>query len=281
MTQKSTVSVCMITYNHEKFIQEAIEGVLMQQCDFEIELILANDCSTDKTDLVIQEIIKTHPRANWIKYTNHSKNKGMMPNFIWALQQCKGKYIALCEGDDYWTDPLKLQKQVDFLEVNIDYNICFHKVEIYNQVESSLKFDTITREVLETTNIEDLASGNFIHTPSVVLRNNFTIPKWFSKAKLGDWTLYMFAIKDKKIKKLDEVMSVYRLHNQGIWANKSSKFRILNTMQCFELLIKSKEIDSKVKLVLKYQVENFKSQLPEKMNRINQFFKKSRRFLNG
>ncbi|MDO9260985.1 MAG: glycosyltransferase, partial [Flavobacteriaceae bacterium] len=114
MKDKPTVSVCMITYNHENYIQQAIEGVLMQTCNFEVELIIANDCATDKTDEVIQEIIKNHPNSSWIKYTNHSQNKGMMPNFIWAMQQCKGKYIALCEGDDYWTDPLKLQKQVEF-----------------------------------------------------------------------------------------------------------------------------------------------------------------------
>ena len=123
MKKQPKVSVCMITYGHEKFIEEAINGVLMQECDFVVELIIANDCSPDKTDAVIQNILCNHPRASWIKYIKHDKNLGMMPNFIFAMQECKGKYIALCEGDDYWTDPSKLQKQVDFLEANSDYVI--------------------------------------------------------------------------------------------------------------------------------------------------------------
>ena len=117
MNHKHKVSVVMITYGHEKFIREAIEGVLMQECDFEVELILANDCSPDQTDSVIQDIIKNHPKGCWIKYIRQENNIGMMPNFIFALKQCKGKYIALCEGDDYWTDPLKLQKQRRVLSI--------------------------------------------------------------------------------------------------------------------------------------------------------------------
>ena len=111
----------MVTYNHEKFISEAIEGVLIQQTNFSFELIIANDASTDGSDKIINEFIANHPKGNLIKYFKHEKNVGMMQNFTFALGHCKGKYIALCEGDDYWTDPLKLQKQVDFLEANEDY----------------------------------------------------------------------------------------------------------------------------------------------------------------
>ncbi len=124
------VSVCMITYGHEKFIEQAINGVLMQECDFEVELIIANDSSPDQTDAVIQSILDNHPRASWIKYTKHEKNLGMMPNFIFALKECVGEYIALCDGDDYWTDTLKLKKQVVFLDRNKDYVACFHNSEV-------------------------------------------------------------------------------------------------------------------------------------------------------
>ena len=137
MIQQSKVSVCMITYGHEKFIEQAINGVLMQECDFEVELIIANDCSPDRTDAVIQNILKNHPRASWIKYIKHEKNLGMMPNFIFALQECQGKYVALCDGDDYWTDAFKLQKQVDFLESNPKFGICFHSVEEISLFEIS------------------------------------------------------------------------------------------------------------------------------------------------
>lgn len=117
------VSVVMITYNHEKFIKEALESVFSQKTNFQYEIIISNDCSTDNTDEVIKKIIDKNENGNLINYTNHKNNKGMIPNFLWSIQQAKGKYIALCEGDDYWTDPYKLQKQVDFLEANPDYSI--------------------------------------------------------------------------------------------------------------------------------------------------------------
>ena len=123
------VSICCITYNHENFIRDAIEGFLMQQTNFDYEIIIANDCSPDNTDSFVKKYINNHPKGKLIKYFRHDKNIGVMPNFIFALKQCTGKYIALCEGDDYWTDPYKLQKQVDFLEANLDYTICFHLVE--------------------------------------------------------------------------------------------------------------------------------------------------------
>lgn len=120
------VSVDMITYGHEKYIRQAIEGVLMQQTNFEVEIIIADDCSPDRTKDIVEDIINNHPRGNIIKYFRHNKNLGMQANGMFAVQQCTGKYIALCEGDDYWTDPLKLQKQVDVLEQHLNINICSH-----------------------------------------------------------------------------------------------------------------------------------------------------------
>ena len=209
----------MITYNHEKFIQEAIEGVLMQQCDFEIELIVANDCSTDKTDAVIQNILKNHPRANWIKYTNHPINKGMMPNFIWALQQCKGKYIALCEGDDYWTDPLKLQKQVDFLEKNEEYVLCFHPCDLListSKVKPYIQSQDLDRINYEYT-IKNLLINWNIPTASMIFRNfEDELPQWVSEVASGDIALAMILFKKGKFKLLKEWMSVYRINGSGI-----------------------------------------------------------------
>jgi glycosyltransferase involved in cell wall biosynthesis len=109
----------MITYNHESYIIQAIDGVLNQLCDCKVELILANDCSPDNTDHVVKYYLANHPNKDWVKYTRHQKNKGMMENFIWAMEQCTGNYIAICEGDDYWTDPLKLQKQLDVIKNEI------------------------------------------------------------------------------------------------------------------------------------------------------------------
>src|SRR5690606_4865545 len=113
MLRKRTpvVSVCMITYNHEHFIQEAVVSVLNQKVDFEIEVIISDDCSTDRTCEKIVEVITSHPNGKWVRLYQQSKNSGVMSNFVWALRKCDSEFIAICEGDDYWTDNLKLRKQ--------------------------------------------------------------------------------------------------------------------------------------------------------------------------
>lgn len=229
MKKQPKVSVCMITYGHEKFIEEAINGVLMQECDFVVELIIANDCSPDKTDAVIQNILCNHPRASWIKYIKHDKNLGMMPNFIFAMEKSKGKYVALCEGDDYWIDPLKLQKQVDFLEANPDYVLCFHQVNIL-KTNGEIVDDFITKVPDNYETIETLAQlGNYIHTPSVVFRNTIKeLPFEFRQSPIGDYFLYMLLAQHGKLKYLEEKMVIYR-EGVGVWSDKSNYYRNFNT----------------------------------------------------
>ncbi len=243
------VSVVMITYGHEQFIKQAIEGVLMQQCDFEVELIIANDCSPDNTESVINELRGNHPNANCITYTRHTSNKGMMPNFIWALQQAKGKYIALCEGDDYWTDPLKLQKQVDFLEANEDYVLCFHKLDIL-KVDGTIVEDFITKVPEKHETLEDLARlGNYIHTPTVVFRNVIKgFPFEFSQSPIGDYFLYMMLVEHGKFKYINEVMAVYRF-GTGVYSNLLSSQQFKKWLRS-NILILSYSNNEKVKAIL-------------------------------
>ncbi len=205
------ISIIMVTYGHEKYIREAIEGVLMQQCNFEIELILANDCSPDATDVIISEFLTTHSKAEKIRYIKHDKNIGMMPNFIYALQQAHGNYIALCDGDDYWTDPYKLQKQVGFLEANLDYELCFHKVKILKP-NGELVEDFITKVPEDYETQETLARlGNYIHTPSVVFRNVIKeFPPEISLSPIGDYFLYMLLVEHGKLHYFEDEMAVYR-----------------------------------------------------------------------
>lgn len=252
MSEYPKVSVCMITYGHERYIRQAVEGILMQQCDFEVEFIVANDSSPDTTDKVIKDIIESHPQGSWIKYIQHDKNLGMMPNFIFAMEQCKGEYIALCEGDDYWIDPLKLQKQVDFLEANPDYAICFHNVNVLQ--DEIIKEDTITIKVPETTTINDLAKGNYIHTCSVVYRNNLfpELPKYFKESPVGDYFLHLLNARYGAIKCLDEVMGVYRVHGTSVWSSKTQKEQELLWLPFLENI--KPNFDKEVQDVLDAQV---------------------------
>lgn len=217
----------MITYGHEKYIREAIEGVLMQECDFEVELIISNDNSPDNTDEVIRNIIATNPKSSWIKYIKQEKNLGMMPNFIFTMKECQGKYISFCEGDDYWTDPLKLQKQVDFLEANDEYVICFHKVEIL-KLSGNIVEDFITEIPENYETIETLARlGNYIHTPSVVFRNILKeFPFEFEHSPIGDYFLYLMLAEHGKLKYLEDSMAVYR-YGIGIYSVESYTNRLV------------------------------------------------------
>lgn len=220
MISSPILSVVMITYGHENFIEESINGVLAQIFDAEIEVIISDDCSPDNTENIIQNIIKNHPKGHWIKYIKHQENKGAIPNFVWTLQETRGKYVAICEGDDYWTDPLKLQKQVNFLELNPDYILCFHKVKILKD-NGDIVDDFITRVPEKYQERITLATNyNYIHTPSVVYRNidqDYSSISEFKHSPIGDYFLYMILSQYGKIGYINETMAMYR-HGSGIYS---------------------------------------------------------------
>ena len=249
---KPLVSVWMVTYNHEAYIEQAIESVMMQITNFGYHLYIGEDCSTDNTGNICEILIAKYPEQ--ITLVRNKENLGSNNNALNIYELCfnsGSKYMAMLEGDDYWTDPLKLQKQVDFLEVNLDYNMCFHSVKVFNESKKILEEDVITKPVPETTTIEELSMGNYIHTPSVMLRNNFTLPNWFAKVPVGDWVLYMIAVKDKKIKKIEEAMAVYRLHHDGIWGGKNRMDKLKATLKTFELVYDNVKLDEVPKANLK------------------------------
>ncbi len=214
-----TVSVVMITYQHESYIREAVEGVLMQQCSFDVELIIANDCSPDNTRHIIHEIIDNHPNGKWIKYIEQETNLGMIPNFIYALKECKGQYIALCEGDDYWTHPLKLQKQVDFLSNNFDYSMCFHEIYSFREgaKEEQLHCSNLNKVSFA---LKDIVLANFIPTCSVLLRKACLPPfNYFYYFRIGDWPLYIYLLTDNyNAFFINEPLAKYRIHPNGIFS---------------------------------------------------------------
>jgi len=237
MKKEIMVSVDMITYKHEAYIAQAIEGVLMQKTDFDFDLVICDDFSPDSTEQIIRDIISTHPKGHLIKYFRHPKNIGMQANGLFAVQQCHGKYIALCEGDDYWTNPQKLQKQVDFLEANEDYVLTFHPVKILKP-DGSFAEDFITTVPENYETQETLArSGNYIHTPSVVFRNIIkTFPPEFSLSPIGDYFLYMILAKHGKMKMLEGEMAVYR-YGVGIFSLQSKIEKAKASFKLYSLLI--------------------------------------------
>src|SRR5690554_5556553 len=230
LKDKVTVSVVMITYNHELYIKEAIEGVLMQECSFNVELIIADDNSPDKTEEIVLDIIKNHKHGYWISYVKHKKNKGMMPNFIWALKKATGQYIALCEGDDYWIDPLKLQKQVDFLEENEDCAASFHASQNVKETNNGEIITENSPSLIpknnkySTIDIIKLRGGN-MSTNSLLFRSKHmhSLPEWYHEVLVGDLPLKLILAYKGDFGYIDRVMSCYRIEVKEGWTSQNLK----------------------------------------------------------
>ena len=249
------VSICCQTYNHKEYIKECLDGFIKQQTNFEFEVLVHDDASSDGTTEIVKEYEQKYP--NLFRCVYQSENQFNKINSLTDIlfKMVKGKYIALCEGDDYWTDPYKLQKQVDFLEANQDYVLCFHKVKVL-KADGSLVDDFITKvpEIYETQ--EALAAfGNYIHTPSVVFRNILTAsPEEAKLAPIGDYFLYMRLTNFGKIKRLDDTMGVYR-HGVGGYSSKTSWALTKKSLVTY-MLIASCMPKEEVKFILLNRVIN-------------------------
>lgn len=162
------VSVVILTYNHVHFISGAVESVLAQKVNFDYEIILSNDKSTDGTDPVCQKYAEANP---CIRYYNHEQNMGLIANHCWSIQQAKGKYIAYCDGDDYWIDEYKLQRQVDYMEAHPECAMSYHNVIVDDGV-NKWPFISLTKDAGIIT-IEEIVARWAIPTSAVVYRRDF------------------------------------------------------------------------------------------------------------
>ena len=221
------VSVSCITFNHAPYIRACLDGFLMQKTSFVFEILIHDDCSTDGTREIIEEYSKKYPDIIFpIFQTENQYSKGvrgMMARF--NFPRSRGKYIALCEGDDYWSDPYKLQRQVDFLEANTDFSICFHNMKILNESNPSAIEFTNSKDQESVSSILDLASkGNFMFTASVVFKKpKDGFPNWLTDLPIGDYAIHLFNAQFGKIKFLYQVMGVYRIHAGGVWGSFSKE----------------------------------------------------------
>ncbi len=204
------VSIFMLTYNQESFISQTINSVLKQNTNFRYQLVIGEDFSTDKTREICEMYAMQH--RDRIKLLDSDKKYGLIQNFIRTLKQCDGKYVAILDGDDYWTDPLKLQKQVDFLDKNPEFSIVYTGIRnLYPSGEFRLK---TWPDIKGPKIFDDLIFGNFIPSATAVFINNQKreyFPSWIGNFPYGDWPIYLWTIKNGgKIAYLDEVTAVYR-----------------------------------------------------------------------
>ncbi|HLS37350.1 MAG TPA: glycosyltransferase [Sphingobacterium bovisgrunnientis] len=217
------VSIFCITYNHKNFIEKAIEGFLMQQCNFNIEIIIGDDCSNDGTTQIIDSYASKYPQ---IKRLIADENMGPIKNMIRVALAAKGKYVATCDGDDYWTDPLKLQKQVDFLENNPDYVICTNYTKEVNSDDTEITYMDFNPKPLSYSFNELMVNKQYqTKTVSLIYRNSDEIrmlysQDWFMQVNACDKFLKLYSTwkTGKKIYVIPETMCSYRKHGGGIWS---------------------------------------------------------------
>jgi len=230
------VSINAIAYNHVHFIRQALDGFLMQETNFPFEILIHDDASSDGTADIIREYAEQYPyiiKPVYQTENQYSKRVGISLTF--NFPRVRGKYLAMCEGDDYWTDPLKLQKQVDYLEANPDCSVCFHPVKVIYE-DGSVE-ETVYPEKNEFPlntgrtdfNAFDLLRRNFIQTNSVVYRwvGVDKIPDFFQKHTAGDFQLHFLHAVNGKIGYIDEIMGVYRKHSGGIYWHVDEKEHVL------------------------------------------------------
>jgi len=230
------VSICCETYNHEKYVQTALKSFLEQECDFDYEIIVNDDCSTDRTIEKIKEIQQTDPSGK-IKIESSKKNEGMYVNFTNALNRCTGEYIAFCEGDDYWIDKHKLQKQVNYMDAHPECSMTFHDVFIFdekNNKTTEYKFDKTI-----PLNFDSVAGKAYGHLSSIMVRNFFRKLEagWEKKYKPTHAPLHYLSLMHGEIHHIDGIMSVYRHSGDGVWSRLTDEERYKwNIKSCKEHL---------------------------------------------
>jgi len=226
------LSVMIITYNHERFIAQAVESVLAQKVAFDYNIVIGEDSSTDDTRSIVSDFHRRYP--NRIVPLFRNRNLGAMRNLRDTLAACTGEYVALLEGDDYWTNDHKLQKQVDFLDAHPESAMCCHRVRFLD--ETGRTDDNIFPSVpAGSYTIQDLLTENFVMTCSTVLRRSLIglLPRWFVRLKLGDWPLFALVARHGNIELMDETMARYRVHAGGIWTSLS---RLTRMKACTRML---------------------------------------------
>ncbi len=230
------VSVLMLTYNHSKYIADAIESVIRQKTNFPFELVIGEDCSTDDTARICREYQEKYPEI--IRLTTSAENIGLQENFIRTYHQCTGKYMAICEGDDFWINKSKLQIQADFLDQHEEYSACFHRALNYYQEDGSKSIGNGGYQKKVNT-VLDIINSNPITNVTVMFRRGLfgELPSWFSQVTSYDFAIHVLNAEQGDIYFMNKVMAVYRQHKESIWSMATTDKQILISVVNRQLLI--------------------------------------------
>jgi len=213
-------SVLLLAYNQAQFLAQALDSVLLQETEFEFEILAVDDASTDGTAELLHGYAHQHP--NQIRLLQHPSNLGSeRASFLGSYQRATGEYVALLDGDDFWTDPEKLQKQVNFMDVHHDYSFCAHNNMVIDEWNDAHWIKSAPTDDMDIP-IETLIAGNPFHTSSVMYRNGVVTswPEYFNNFEFSDWPLEILLAQRGRVRFMAEAMSAYRIHSGGTWSRK-------------------------------------------------------------
>lgn len=259
------VSVCMVAYNQEQYVRKALDGVLMQKVNFPFEIIISDDCSEDATPYILQEYATRYPKI--VKPIMGKANVGYPNNQRRSLEAAQGKYIALCDGDDYWIDPYKLQKQVDYMETHPDCAICFHNVMHEYEGNSCFRSLMLPPNFPNELTIEDVISRKwFLPSNSEMFRREYLFfPEWYASVLHIDYVLNLLISQHGTLHYMPDVMAVYHhtsisvnaQHYEGEWGymlfHSQTMKTILEHMFCI--------LDGRYHTILKNRIEFYQSEI--------------------
>lgn len=232
------VSVLMITYNHEKVIAQAVTSALTQETSFDYEIVIGEDCSTDGTRAFLLDFQRQHPDR--IRLLLHEKNLGLFGkyNLVQTLAACRGQYVAVLEGDDYWTSPQKLQKQAEFLDRHPECSTCFHNALVVNDTGAGPPPRYFDPDQPPFVSLPDLLRHGFPPLASVMFRRGLfgEFPAWFFQVHMSDWPLYVLNAQHGSFGYLPATMSAYRVHTGGSWTTRTLAERSFAEIQAYQLI---------------------------------------------
>jgi glycosyltransferase involved in cell wall biosynthesis len=267
---KPLVSVSVLAYNHEQYIAQAIESVISQKTDFSFEVIIGEDCSTDNTLAVIRQYEEKYPHI--IRVLASEQNIGARRNRLRNSDACRGEYIAFCEGDDYWIDPEKLQKQLNFMIKNSNLSLSFHSVYIEDAQTGELTLHERKdlyrlKGVLVPPETVILGVSGIINLVSVMVRQEVFKNRcdWFVNAPVGDYSLLLSALGHGEFGKLDTPpMAVYRKNVPNSW---TMKYKEKNVEEVFSYIKNSANIRKSFDEWTNYQYTRYIKQITSRRYR--------------
>ena len=295
MGKEIVVSIVCNVYNHGKYLRDCLNGFVMQQTNFPYEILIHDDASTDDSADIIREYEKKFPEIiKPIYQMENQYSKGVSINKTFQTPRITGKYVAICEGDDYWTDPFKLQKQYDFLETNQEYSMCVTSCE-WLDMRNGKTVDRCKTVVDRDISLEEIileSKGRPFQSATFFLKSDIYLdkPDWFFQFGVGDTPLAIYCAILGKIRMLSDTTAVYRNHAEGSWTSRVDKDktyktaafnRMIGGLTAFDEATEGKyhELVSKRIDMIRYKIARLNRDLNAmKSGRLKEIYK-SRRFL--